>query len=77
MSDRDFETMIHLYETKDYHWALFIGLLVIERLLKAGVVKKSKDHAPFTHDLRRLEKLSGIEFEKNTLNGLIHYQHLI
>ena len=62
-SDRDFETMMHLYGTKDYHWALFIGHLVIERLLKAGIIRKSKDHPPFTHDLRRLAKLSGIEFE--------------
>jgi HEPN domain-containing protein len=66
-SDRDFGTMIHLYEAKDYHWALFIGHLVIERLLKAGVVKKTKDHAPFTHDLRKLAKLSGIEFDQKQI----------
>jgi HEPN domain-containing protein len=61
-SDRDFETMINLYTSKDYHWALFIGHLVIERLLKAGIVKKLSIHAPLTHDLRRLAKLSQIEF---------------
>ncbi|WP_369427803.1 HEPN domain-containing protein [Membranihabitans maritimus] len=38
-SDRDFETMIHLYEKKEYHWSLFIGHLVIKRLLKALIVK--------------------------------------
>lgn len=65
-SDRDYETMIHLFEKKDFHWALFIGHLVIERLLKAAIVKRVKNHAPFTHDLRRLAKLSDIEFdEKN------------
>lgn len=69
-SERDFGTMIHLYGTKDYHWALFIGHLVIERLLKAGVVKKSKDHPPFTHDLRRLAKLSGIEFDAKHIKWL-------
>jgi HEPN domain-containing protein len=51
-SDQDFETMIHLYNSKDYHWSLFLGHLVIERLLKALVVKKTKTHAPFTHDLQ-------------------------
>ncbi|MBU0763384.1 MAG: HEPN domain-containing protein [Bacteroidetes bacterium] len=61
-SDIDFETMLHLYNSKDYHWSLFIGHLVIERLLKAGVVKNSGTHAPFTHDLRRLARLSNIEF---------------
>ena len=47
-SDKDFITMIHLYNTKDYHWSLFIGHIVLERLLKASIVKQSLDHAPFT-----------------------------
>jgi HEPN domain-containing protein len=64
-SDRDYETMLHLFEKRDFHWALFIGHLVIERLLKAVVVKRLKNHAPFTHDLRRLAKLSGIEFNED------------
>ncbi len=38
-SDRDFTTMAHLFEKGDYHWALFIGHLVIEKLLKAYYVK--------------------------------------
>ena len=61
-SDQDYETMIHLYNSKDYHWALFMGHLVIERLLKAFVVRKTDNHSPFIHDLRRLSKLSGIVF---------------
>ena len=69
-SDRDFDTMIHLYYTKDYHWALFIGHLVIERLLKASVVKKINTHSPFTHDLRRLAKLSQIEFNEEYIKWL-------
>lgn len=63
-SDSDFYTMIHLYNSKDYHWALFIGHLVIEKIIKAGIVKQIKSHAPFTHDLRRLAKLLKIDFEK-------------
>ena len=63
-SDSDFDTMIHLYNSKDYHWSLFIGHLVIEKIIKAGIVKQMKSHAPFTHDLRRLAKLSKINFEK-------------
>jgi HEPN domain-containing protein len=51
----------NLYKSKDYHWSLFIGHLVIERLLKAVIVKVTNIHAPFTHDLRRLAKLSEIE----------------
>lgn len=66
-SDDDFETMIHLYSSKDYHWALFIGHLVIEKLIKAAVVKTTNDHAPFTHDLRRLAKLTQLEVENRHL----------
>jgi HEPN domain-containing protein len=63
-SDNDYETMNHLMHSKDYHWALFIGHLVIERLLKAAVVKNTGDHAPLTHDLRRLAKIAGIEADE-------------
>ncbi|MCG8603545.1 HEPN domain-containing protein, partial [bacterium] len=31
--------MEHLFEKEDYHWALYIGHLVIEKLLKAYYVK--------------------------------------
>ena len=62
--------MINLYESKDFHWALFIGHIVIERLLKAVVVKVSLQHAPFTHDLRRLAKLSRIEFDVSHIEWL-------
>lgn len=34
-ADNDFNTMLNLYNSKDYHWSLFIGHLVIEKLLKA------------------------------------------
>ena len=62
-SDNDFSTMLNLYNSKDYHWALFVGHIVIERLIKAAVVKNTKDNAPFTHDLRRLSQLSQIAFK--------------
>ncbi len=69
-SDKDYNTMIHLYEVRDYHWSLFIGHIVIERLLKAKIVKETGEHAPFTHDLRRLSKLSKIEFQNTQINWL-------
>jgi HEPN domain-containing protein len=53
-SDNDFITMEHLFLTKDFCWCLFIGHLVIEKLLKAGYVKNIDDNIPFTHDLLRL-----------------------
>ncbi len=66
-SDKDFETMIHLYNSKDFHWALFIGHIVIERLIKAAVIINTNEHPPFTHDLRRLAKLSKLKFNNEHL----------
>ena len=53
-SDNDFNTMLILYNSQSYHWALFIGHISIEKLLKAYYVKKNRNHAPFTHNLYRL-----------------------
>jgi HEPN domain-containing protein len=69
-SDKDSITMIHLYHSKDYHWSLFIGHIVIERLLKACVVKETRKHAPFTHDLTKLSKLAGLSFSEEHLDWL-------
>jgi HEPN domain-containing protein len=58
-SDNDFSAMIHLFEKGDYTWSLFIGHLVIEKLLKAMVVYQTDITPPFIHDLVRLaEKAS-------------------
>jgi len=59
-SDEDFQTMLNLFESKSYGWALFLGHISIEKLLKAIYVKKHKQHAPFLHNLYRLAELSEI-----------------
>jgi len=53
--------MNNLYKFGHYHWALFIGHLVIEKLLKAIYVKKLKQTPVFTHDLLRIAEKIGIE----------------
>ena len=52
-SDDDYRTMKNLYKTKDYSWCLFVGHLVIERLIKAIYAKNNpgKPYAPKTHNL--------------------------
>lgn len=69
-AERDFVTMMHLFETKDYSWSLFIGHIVIEKILKASVVKNQKKHAPFTHDLTKLAAQSGLNFTEEQLDWL-------
>jgi HEPN domain-containing protein len=53
-SDKDYQTMINLFSSGDYNWALFLGHLVIEKLLKALYVKRRETHATIGHDLLRL-----------------------
>jgi len=53
-SDKDYQTMINLFSSGDYNWALFLGHLVIEKLLKALYVKRKEMHAIIGHDLLRL-----------------------
>ena len=63
-SDNDFKTMLVLFRSKSYHWALFMGHITIEKLLKACFVKKMGNHAPFTHNLYRLAELGGLEISE-------------
>lgn len=60
-SDEDFDTMITLFESKKFNWALFVGHLMIEKLLKALYVKKNNDYPPFIHNLLRLAEKCGLE----------------
>jgi HEPN domain-containing protein len=55
-SDENYATMHNLIKTKEFSWSLFLGHLVIEKLLKALYVKKLQRHPTFTHDLLRLAK---------------------
>ncbi len=61
MSDNDFATMLDLHTMKRNNWALFIGHLVVEKLLKACYVKNNKKHPPLVHDLLKIALKSGIE----------------
>lgn len=69
-SNRDFQTMQHLFEKKDYNWSLFIGHLVLEKLLKAYFVKNSNDSPPFIHNLLRLAEKAGLELDEEQKDTL-------
>jgi HEPN domain-containing protein len=60
-SEEDFNTMMTLFNSKSYSWALFLGHISTEKLLKAYFVKKFKKHAPFTHNLYRLAELNELK----------------
>lgn len=62
-SDKDFKAMIDLYQTHNNNWALFMGHLVIEKLLKALYVKSKDEYPPMIHDLRRICEKADIELD--------------
>ena len=67
-SDDDFETMIVMFENKRYSWSLFVGHLMIEKLLKALFVKLNGKFPPFLHNLLRLAEECNLELnEENRL----------
>jgi len=59
-SDKDFQTMLHLYDSGDYIWSLFIGHLVVEKLLKAYYVSKKDENYPYSHNLLRIAENAGM-----------------
>ncbi|MBS1259140.1 MAG: hypothetical protein MAG551_02206 [Candidatus Scalindua arabica] len=63
-SDRDFTTMEHLFEKEDYHWALFIGHLVVEKLLKAYFVQNIDNQPPPIHNLLRLSEKTNLQLSE-------------
>jgi len=63
-SDKDFSTMNNLFNSKDYHWSLFIGHLVIEKLLKAFYTKSQNKQAIPTHNLLLLAKKSKLKLKE-------------
>ncbi len=62
--------MNNLFESKDYIWCLFLGHLVIEKLLKALAVKNNIETVPKIHDLNKLAYAAGLEIEE-TLADLL------
>ncbi len=73
----DFETAKLLIENKRYLQGLFFCHLVIEKAIKAFVVKKSGEIAPRSHNLLYLSELAGLEFieeDELFLGILMKYQ---
>lgn len=64
-SDDDFEVMNSLYERKHFAWALFVGHLVLEKLLKAHYVRQVGIEIPLIHSLTKIAALSGLDLTED------------
>lgn len=60
-SDDDFETMIAMFDSKRFSWSMFVGHLMIEKLLKALFVRTNNDYPPFMHNLLRLAEKCNLD----------------
>ena len=62
-----------LYKNGHYAWSLFLGHLVLEKLVKAVYVKHVDANIPFTHDLTKLAGKAGLrltEEQKDFLDAV-------
>ncbi len=70
-SDDDLETMFAMYESKRYTWSLFIGHLMIEKLLKALFIKEKSVYPPFIHNILNLAERSELKLSDDRKEQLI------
>ena len=56
-----------MFKSRKYPYALFMGHLSLEKLLKAFIVKHTKTHAPFSHSLPYLAEKSGVKIPERIL----------
>lgn len=75
-AEDNFASMERIFAAGEYTWALFIGHLVIEKLLKACCAKKLGKDVPKIHNLFRLAALAELdvsEKQKETFARLMVY----
>ena len=61
----DLQSAEDMLTIKRYNWALFVGHLALEKLLKAKFVLKFNEHPPKTHNLLMLIEKLELEISKH------------
>jgi len=62
-----------MLERGKYPYALFMGHLALEKLLKALIVKATGNHAPYTHSLPFLAEKTGLKVPQKTMKELARF----
>ena len=70
-ADESLAVMGHLFEKKDYSYALFFGHLAVEKIIKALFVQNVSREVPRSHNLLRLAKAAQIEISEEQQRDLI------
>jgi len=66
-ADQDWIVANHLFEKKDYPYALYFGHLTIEKILKAIFTDKKDKTPPFSHNLVYLSEKAGLKVNDEIL----------
>ena len=66
-SDSDLPVAESMLEDGHYTWSLFIGHLVLEKILKAIYVREHQKNAPRIHDLVKLAKSTSLNLNDEQL----------
>ena len=67
----DLQTAENIFSTgRDFHFCLFVAHLVLEKTLKALVVKVTNDHPPKIHNLSHLAELADLDLTTDQVNFL-------
>ena len=70
-ADESLGVMEHLFEKRDYSYALFFGHLAVEKILKALFVQNNGPDVPRTHNLLRLARAVEVELSEQAQHDLI------
>jgi len=60
----DFKSMQVFLANGENHWALFVGQLVLEKTLKALILKNTELQIPRTHNLVQLAETAGLKLNE-------------
>jgi HEPN domain-containing protein len=69
----DLDVAVAMFEKGKYPYALFMGHLALEKLLKALAVRATNNHAPYTHSLPLLAEKTGLKMSKKTMRELARF----
>ncbi|WP_435547421.1 HEPN domain-containing protein [Desulfobacterium sp. N47] len=62
-----------MFEKGKYPYALFMGHLALEKLLKSLVVRATGNHAPYTHSLPLLAEKTALKVPQRTIKALARF----
>ncbi len=72
-ADYDMGVAEAMFDKRKYPYALFMGHLALEKLLKALVVRETGKHAPYTHSLPLLAEKSGLKMPIRNVKALARF----